>query len=126
MAGLAVCRSTGPVDRVRARNQAGGPVDRVSRPPESFCSLEKAPVDRSTGREFCSLYPAPVDRAVDQPESRCSLVPGPFDRRSTSGTTVIKITVGRSTGRSTGRSFLTFPGCQRAELFGAINTPHLS
>ena len=46
--------------------------------------------------------------------------------RSTEGTTVIKMTVGRLTERSTGRSFLTFPGCQRADFWEGINTHLLS
>ena len=36
--------------------------------------------------------------------------------RSIGGTTVIKMTVNRSTGRSTERIVLPFPGCQRAEF----------
>ena len=72
------CRSTGPVDRARSRSTelvdrraqnvhaslAGGPVDRIGQPPESFCSLESpCRPGRSTGRELCSLFLAAVDRA---------------------------------------------------------------
>ena len=95
MAGLAVCRSTGPVDCSRCRSielvdrraqdvhtarlvgRSTGSVDR-----QRASALWKRPrsADRSTSREFCSLYPAPVDWAVNRPESRCSLNPGPVDR----------------------------------------------
>ena len=79
MARLAVCRSTGPVDRSSSRSTGAGPTctsvhaslswwaGRLGRSRE-LCSLEMAPVDRagrpgrSTGRELCSLYPVPVDR----------------------------------------------------------------
>ena len=114
-------RSTGLVDR-RAQAcmpaWAGGPIDRAVDRPESS-ALWKWPrsTGRSTGREL-SLYPVPIDRAVDRPESR-SLC---FQVRSTGGTTVIKMTVGRSTGRS----FLTFPTANGQNLFWAINIPHLS
>ena len=72
------CRSTGPVDRAWSRSTesvdrraqpctpalAGGPVDRVGRQPESFCSLESPDrPGRSTGRELCSLFQAAVDWA---------------------------------------------------------------
>ena len=46
--------------------------------------------------------------------------------RSIAGTTVRKVTVGRSTGRLTGRAKLPFPAANGQKFCGAIYTTHLS
>ena len=110
---LAVCLSAGPVDRGRGRStglvdrraqnahaaQAGRPVDRVGRPSKSFCSLEMASVDRQRALLSFSSF------------------------RSTGVSTIIIMTVGRSTAQSTERAILPFPAANGQIYFGAY-IPH--
>ena len=75
-------------------------------------------------RELCSLEMAPVDRPVDRQRAAALCIQSRSIRRSTGGTTVRNLTVGRSTGRSTGRTKLPFPAVGQ-NSYGAINTPFL-
>ena len=94
------CRSTGPLNRARSRSTesvdrraqtctrglAAGSVDRVSRPPESFCSLESP--GRRVGRPaessaLCSRpwSTGPVDRGSNGRISDNWRSTGPVDRQ---------------------------------------------
>ena len=111
----------------RARSQAGGPVDRVGRPPESFCYLEKAPVDRPINRHRVLLSVSSSGRLTDKP-TREPLLSGSRPGRPSGWpvcSTVINLTVGRSTARSTGRAILPLPAANKQIHFGAIYTPFL-
>ena len=114
MAKLAVCRLTGPVDRGRSRSTD---VHRTCTQPGLVgrSTVQRALLSgnglgrpgRSIGRELCSLYPVSVDRAGRPEAQRSEIWP-----------------LGRSTGRSIGRPNLPLAYyCQRAEFYGAINTP---
>ena len=92
-------RSTDVHRRARSLGQE------VGRPLERFCSLKMAPVDRQ--RALLSVFSI---RSTG---------------RSTSGSTIINMTVARSTTRSTGRAILPFPVANGQICFGAIYIPFL-
>ena len=98
-----VGRSTGRSTIQRALLSGNGP----GRPAESCCSL----------------YPVPVDQEVDRQRAVALCFQTRSTGRSVGGTTVIKMTIGRSTGRSTGRAKLPFPATNGQISFGTINTP---
>ena len=116
MVGLAVCRSTGPVDRGRSRSTdvhrtctqqgwwAGRPGGRPSR---ELCSLEMAPVDRA-GRPAESSALCIQSRSI-----------GPVDRRL-NGQKDDRWPVDRPVDRK-GNSALS--SCQRADSFGGYKYP---
>ena len=97
------------------------PVDRSGRPTCTNVHASLGWWASWLSRELCSLEMALVDQAIDRQRAVALYFQARSTGRSTGGTTVITMTVGRSTGRS-GRSFLTFADCQRAEFWWAINT----
>jgi len=94
------CRSTGPVDRARSRS-----IDVHRRERQSGWRAGRP--TRSTVQRALLSGKAPVDRAVDRTESLLSV----SRPRSTAGSTVRNLTVGRSTGRSTDSSPDCWSGC---------------
>ena len=63
-------------------------------------------------RELCSLEMAPIARPVDRQRAAALCI----QSRSTGGSTVIKMTVGRSTGRSMEGQFCPLSDCQQADF----------
>ena len=89
-------------------------VDRIGRPPESLCSLKKAPVDRPVYQQRVLLSVSssgrPRGRPAREPLLSGSSLGRPGGRPV--GSTVINLTVGRWTARPTGRAILPFACCQ--------------
>jgi len=97
-----VVRSTGRSTVQRAllsRNGPGRPAGRLAE--SSALCIQFRSTGWSTGQRALALW---------------------FQARSTGGTTVIKMTVGRSTGRSTRRANLPFPAANGQNFCGVINT----
>ena len=83
------------------------------RPSREFCSLEMAPGRPAESSALCIQFRS-TGRSTGQ-----RAVALWFQARSTGGTTVRNLTVGRSTGRAK----LPFPGCQRAKFYGGYKYP---